>query len=92
MCACEEKERERERGRERLKISRHAALYTGVNINYTASMLHAIIIMSYECLTHKKVSVKFKPGKPLCELTAPDGESSNVTCIHIQIIRNSYFI
>ena len=39
---------------------------------------------------HKKVSVELKSCKPLSELTTPDGECSNVTSVHIQVIRNSY--
>ena len=41
--------------------------------------------------THKKGSVELEQGEPLRELATPDGESSNVTGVHIQIIRNSYF-
>ena len=43
-------------------------------------------------IAHKKVSVELKPGEPLRELATPDGERSNVTSVHVQIVRNSYLI
>jgi hypothetical protein len=41
---------------------------------------------------HEKVSVELESCKPLSESTTPDGERSNVTGVHIQVVRNSYFV